>query len=787
MKSLTKERDNNIYSMRYIISFFYFLVLFTSNSISFSQDETWRAKWIGLPYVAGDTNIWTCFRKEIVLNKLSDTVKAKVATDSKYWLWINGILVVFEGELKRGPNPNDTYYDEVEIAHYLQKGKNTIAILTWYWGRDGFDHKNSGKPALLFQVAADGIMILSDRTWKVIRHPAFGNTGLPLPNYRLPEFNIHFDARKDIGVWQQDNFNDTKWVNATEYGSPPVAPWNSLVKRPIPFWKDSGLRTYVNGADIPMQSDGQLVIAKLPKNITITPYLKIKAPAGLKIDIRTDNYKGGSEYNVRAEYITKEGVQEFETLGYMNGHDVYYSIPPGVEIISLEYRETRYDTKRIGEFLCNDSFYNRLWVKSYNTLNVNLRDAIQDPDRERAQWWGDAVILIGEILYSCDENGKLAIQKAIRNLVDWQKSDGVLYSPVPSGSWDKELPTQMLASIGKYGFWNYFRYTGDTAMIRYVYSAVKKYLSLWKLGEDGLVVHRAGGWDWLDWGKDIDPPLIDNSWYYMALDAATQMATLTGNAPDTSEFKSEMKSIKENFNRLFWNGQSYKSPGNKGVVDDRGNGLAVVAGLAEPAKFEAIKKVLQTKFHASPYMEKYIMESLFVMHDAEAGLARMKKRYANMVNSQLTTLWESWGIGSEGYGGGSYNHGWSGGPLTLLSQYIAGITPDKPDYETFSVMPQPGKLTEIRCVVPSSKGEIILNLTIGKKTIEMVVNIPENTQATVGIPKLASNLSKISVNGECIIQNQKTITTMTNVKYIGDNSNYFLFHVRQGRWLFNVF
>jgi len=54
-----------------------------------------------------------------------------------------------------------------------------------------------------------------------------------------------------------------------------------------------------------------------------------------------------------------------------------------------------------------------------------------------------------------------------------------------------------------------------------------------------------------------------------------------------------------------------RSPENKGVVDDRGNRLAVVAGLAGPDKFEAIKKVLGTEFHASPYMEKYILESFF--------------------------------------------------------------------------------------------------------------------------------------------------------------------------------
>ncbi|GAA4319974.1 alpha-L-rhamnosidase C-terminal domain-containing protein [Compostibacter hankyongensis] len=754
-----------------------------------AQTPSWQAAWIGIPHAKGDTNLWTCFRKTFSLDRAPADARARIATDSKYWLWVNGKLVVFEGELKRGPNPRDTYYDEVNLSPYLLKGENSIAVLTWYWGRDGFDHKSSGKSALLFEAKINGKAITSDNTWKAIRHPAFGNTGPPLPNYRLPEFNIYFDAGKDIPGWNGAGFDDGSWKNAVSYGVPPVGPWNNLVKRPIPLWNDSGLRDYVNNDSLPGTSAGGVIVAKLPRNITITPYLKIVADSGLKIDMRTDNYKGGSEYNVRTEYITRSGVQEFETFGYMNGHEVRYTIPPGVKILSLKYRETRYNTEQVGAFSCDDDFYNRLWEKSYNTLNVNLRDAIQDPDRERAQWWGDAVILMGEILYACDHNGIPAIRKAILNLVDWQKPNGVLYSPVPAGSWDRELPAQMLASIGRYGFWNYYRYTGDTALIRYVYPAVKKYLHLWKMGEDGLVVHRPGGWDWLDWGNDIDVPLLDNAWYYMALDAAGQMARLTGDLSDTAFYRERMSMIRKSFNRKFWNGTAYRSPGNKGVTDDRGNGLAVVAGLADTAKFDAIKKVLQTEFHASPYMEKYIMESFFVMQDATAGLSRMKRRYDNMVKSHLSTLWEGWGIGAEGYGGGSYNHGWSGGPLTLMSQYVAGIAPETPGYRTFHIIPQPGDLHRIHCIVPTVKGTVALDLKIEKEEkLSMTVDIPDHAQtARVGIPRMNPALSRITVNGTLLLQDGRPLNNNPSVKFAGEDGRYFFFNVRPGKWSFALF
>jgi hypothetical protein len=153
-----------------------------------------------------------------VYPKVDKSVKMQVAVDSKYWLWINGHEVVFEGGLKRGPNPNDTYYDELEISRYLKKGKNVIALLLWYWGRDGFCHKSSGESGLLVRLSAGRTSIVSDASWKVKIHPAFGATAEPYPNYRLPEWNVHFDARNDIGSWFRCDYNDKSWHDAVGVG-----------------------------------------------------------------------------------------------------------------------------------------------------------------------------------------------------------------------------------------------------------------------------------------------------------------------------------------------------------------------------------------------------------------------------------------------------------------------------------------------------------------------------------------------------------------------------------------
>src|SRR5690606_2424291 len=110
--------------------------------------------------------------------------------------------------------------------------------------------------------------------------------------------------------------------------------------------------------------------------------------------------------------------------------------------------------------------------------------------------------------------------------------------------WDKELPSQMLAAIGKYGFYRYYEYTNDRAFIEYVYPHVREYLDLWEMDSNNLVIHRNGGWDWYDWGDQIDIPLMDNAWYYMALDGAALMAEVAGFPNEAQAYRSKMELLK---------------------------------------------------------------------------------------------------------------------------------------------------------------------------------------------------------------------------------------------------
>ena len=712
------------------------IALLALSLIFISSVQAQEANWITAEdSTCNERNVWIEFSKDFELKKKVKKAEARIAADSKYWLWINGEMAVFEGGLKRGPNRNDSYYDIIDLAPYLKKGKNDIRLLLWYFGKSGFSHNSSGKSGIIFD--APEIGLTSDRTWLSQRLDAFQTADKPKPNYRLSEANIRYDARLE----GQDRLKPS--VEIGRWGD---QPWGGLVLRPIPQWKDYGI-VEVAFTETSDDQGNKVLTARLPYNTQMTPVIDVTdAAGGTLIRMETDHIMGGSEPCIRAEYITKEGRQKYESLGWMNGDElrIIYPAESGIIINSVGYRETGYDCEFEGRFTCSDETINRFWGKAMRTLYVNMRDTYFDcPDRERAQWWGDVTVLIGQSFYQLSPDANALVRKAIHELVDWQRADGTIYSPVPSGTWKNELPAQMLSSVGPYGFWYYYMHTGDKETMEYVYPAVRKYLSVWTLDEDGLTVGRKGGWSWGDWGTNIDLRLLLAAWHYLALQAATDMAELTGNEADIPEYTRIRESIYKAFN-THWNGYAYRYPSYQGATDDRVQAMAILSGLADEDKHEQIFQLLKTQKHASPYMEKYVLEALVKKGHGDFAIERFKKRFGPMIADSLhTTLFEGWEEG--GYGGGSTNHAWSGGMLTVIAENICGVRPTVPGWKEFEICPYP-VISECSITIPSVAGMISSSFKDNEEAFVMNVSIPKGTTATVVVPQ--QEYSSITLGGK---------------------------------------
>jgi len=738
-----------------------------------TQALTWTAKWIW-QQADGPQNTWVCFRKQFNLSSVPSTVTANIGCDTKYWLWINGTMAVFEGSQFRGPSPGNTWYEEIDIKPYLKSGTNTIAILVWYIGRWHGNYLPSGKGGLVFQSDLGGTTLQSDNTWKMKVHPAYDpNGGGGWGAGGIVAYSVVFDGSKALGDWtsggwKSETYSDAAWSAAVEKGTPPCSPWNTLVKNDVPSLKNYGLQYYTNypSSSFPFTtSSNQTITCNLPFDMQINPYLEVDCSSGKTITINTDD---GLNV-ITATYSATNGSQIFEAYSWMNGQQVRYDIPSGVTVKALKYRQMGMGNI-VGKFECSDPFYQRLWWMARNGLYVNMRDNFMDcPDRERDFWPGDAADEFSEIFYTMDAAARALARKQCGTFCSFNARK------VLAGQYGGlELPSQSLQFAGLQGVWWYYFNTGDLETIKSCYPAIHDYLTIYNMDPDGVVQYRNGwnNWNWDDWGADGDRA-IQSCWYYMALQAAKNMAIAIGNTANVGWYDSRMASMKNNFNKVFWNGSSY------GHGDDRDNALAMISGLADSSKYNSlVNNVLVSNFSCSPHLEWVVEDAMCQAGRYREALTRMKSRYQGQVNSSgRSTLAEYMD------GGGSYNHGWNA-PNTILSRHIAGIAPETVGWSTYHVFPHMVDLTSINTTVPCVKGDILVAMNRQTNIFTLTLTSPSGTAAIVGIPKANITPALISVNGTSVWQNGAFTGGVTGVAWGGEDSSYFKFNCAPGTWAF---
>jgi hypothetical protein len=741
------------------------------------------AKWIW-NRKTGDRNVWVALRKTFSLpGAPGGRINARIAVDSKYWLYVNDELVVYEGGVKRGPNWDDTYVDNVDIGPYLRVGKNVISIMAWYFGHSApgqASHHESGQAALFFSAEVGGTRICSDESWKALGLDAFGLASIQPCS--LPESSILFDARKEIPGWELSSFDDSAWPAAAGFGGEGSLPWGALVNRSIPFWTVGPVKAFPL-SELKMEKVANLTryTVRFPTEFQFTPYLKVDAGtagAGKLIKLYTDRlYAPPPQYTgPMAEYITRQGEQSHESLGWLAGEKLFVEVPDSVTAIELGYRRSSYAATFEGSFVCEDAFLNKLWIMARDTLFVDIRDNMMDgAERERTQYCGDGSNEIHTSFYCLSASANLLIRKTFDQTIAFVR-DGVIPTTVPvnMNRWS-ELPDESLSGV--MSFHQYYEYTGDHGHFPGAYRVSQEYLlTKWTMGPDGVAEHRKGTWDWSDWGVHQDWHLMQNCFYYIALDRTLKMGSVLGLDPQTDatarELEARKKSIATHFDSVFWNaGGFYRSPGDS-ITDDRGNALAVMAGLASPDKYPKILEVLKTVKWATPGTEKFVLEALYRMGYEDAALIRMKERWAEMVNSGDATLWELWKVSE-----GEHDQGWCGGPLIMLSMFAAGVSPVEPGFKKFKVAPQPSTIKNIRCVVPSVRGAI--TVTVNSETagsLVLGVTVPRGTQAVIGVPLIGSKSgTTVKVAGVVIWENGKVVANDSGLAAAGSDERFAYF------------
>jgi len=664
-------------------------------------------------------------RKKFRIDSVPEHAYMYVACDTKFWLWINGKLVVYEGGVFRESKPGCGYAEKIDVAEYLAKGENILAVLVWYYGNAGRNNVDSGEAGFILK--CDELELYSDASFLAKTHPAYVKTGAPYPSYLFGGENIGFDARLDFGDFTVYEFDDADFEPATEYQN---KVWGECVQSPLPLLRlyeekelayeltVQEIKDDKQDADSDQPASGNIksktviATAGLPYAMTLSVCFELEADGNEIVDIRTDRYAinggpgdEGSCYNGhRIEYTCVPGNNVYKCPMYLYGEKVIMSFPETVRLKRLSYIESGYDTEQIGSIKTDNELFNQLIEKCIRTLYVCMRNNFMDcPDRERGQWIGDVSVQAPQVAFVYDEKAMKLVKNAICDFIYLRKGD-ILVGNVP-GIHYSELPSQSLVAISEFGLvGEYYASTRDSEIPNLVLEPMVNYLKLWELGEQGLLIPRSGDWRWFDHLWNVDEDVIENCMYVAAAKYALKMAELAGRHEFDDFLKNRIETISANVEKHYWKTlgrDGYYSSGK--LVDERANAIAVMAGICPKERYGNIRKILLTVFNSTPYMERFVLVALCEMGYVEDAYKRMMARYYNLTVNENSTLWEDF------YILGTRNHAWSGAPLEIVFKYILGLRIDNTE-STYTINPVPGIFKEIHCSFPVNGKKVEIHL-----------------------------------------------------------------------------
>ncbi|CAN5452491.1 hypothetical protein BH09BAC4_BH09BAC4_19450 [soil metagenome] len=212
-------------------------------------NQYWTARWILHPTAPSRQYGIYHFRKAIELPQKPARFVVHVSADNRYRLFVNGKSVAM------GPARSDTQnwnYETLDLAPYLQAGRNVLAAQVWYMGEGAPFAQMSYQLGFVLQGDTDAEkMANTDATWKIFQNPAYSPIKNDIPKLRtyiVMGDGDRVDAAQYPWGWEQPNFDDKAWVAAKPLGFSTKprglgtdGNWG-LVPRTIPMMEESAVR-----------------------------------------------------------------------------------------------------------------------------------------------------------------------------------------------------------------------------------------------------------------------------------------------------------------------------------------------------------------------------------------------------------------------------------------------------------------------------------------------------------------------------------------------------------------
>ncbi len=520
----------------------------------------WSKKWRAED---NDSPLLMLFRKALEVEGNVSTAKIKISADTKYKLYVNGEFVEF------GPSRGDKqiwFYDEVELAPFLKRGSNCIAVIVLRYPEDPLKGNHGMFRTSVPGLYVDGIIhmedgselrLVTDESWKCQREQG---VSFEREEERFAPLIIHETAHGDprLQGWKMPEYVPLFWENAACYTKSQVAesvsPGN-LQQRTIPFlYKSEGrfqnvmsVRTSVHSREAWenfIQGKRELIIPagreeriELDAGEEMTGFVYAAFEKGRGASVRLlyseayvqDGFEGPEQHPVKTD---RTDVQN----GHLDGYsDTYYLHGEGNEesaeiytpfwfrtfrfvqvcirtekepliLKRLDFKETGYPLQVISQVETSDSTHAPIWEISERTLRRCMHETYEDcPFYEQLQYIMDTRQQI-LYTYAVSADDRLA-RKSIEDMRRSQRYDGLLNCSYPNTN------TNVIPGFSLYYILmvhDHMMYFGDKKLVRDCLPVIERILNYFEdhLTEDGLV-GKIGGinekapfWSFIDWAKE---------------------------------------------------------------------------------------------------------------------------------------------------------------------------------------------------------------------------------------------------------------------------------------------
>jgi hypothetical protein len=607
----------------------------------------WEARWIwaGPPPVraqgllggggAPPPESWgrACYlRRAFALERVPESVAARVTADSRFVLYVNG------AEVGRGPVrsvPERLAYQDIDLAPFLRAGTNVVAAFVRFYGRampwwmPATPSFQLGYGSFAFEAPAAGIV--SDRSWKgrpaTFQRPQDQATAAH--PFRLPPEKI--DGIEVPVGWTEAEFDDSDWEPATELASGrmphqsrvPAEPYTApeaeelapqtaipvslrqIGSRTLPHDQgDDPIAAYHRTTDSDAGVSGDVMTIYDAGRVTIaTPVLEVSGERGAIVDVyageelRTDGMVEirPREYALRYRPLGggPERFEGFDPVGFR----YLAAVARGeARLLSVGATERRYPREGSPSFSCDDERLNRLWAIGARTLDVCATDAFVDcPGREQRAWVGDAYVH-SLLTFVTAEDWRL-VRRHLRIAAHSRRRDGLL-AMVAAGDFTAGALTipdyslHWLRSLARY-----FEHSGDAGTVRELLPVAAGIVAAFERfrAADSLL-RRMPGWVFVDWAMTERSDVVGaiDALYAAALDDYAALLAATGAGRSAAATARRLAERTRRAFELLWDEgrgiyvDAADASGPLRRVSQQTNAMAIVGGCAPPERWQHI-------------------------------------------------------------------------------------------------------------------------------------------------------------------------------------------------------